>query len=205
MVDVHQIQEQLFKYFQIMPDALEVHDESQAVHIDPVTGVVDVYGSVILRDPDHIQLPSLLPIKFGHVRRHFNIAFSKQNNLLNLINFPHTVDGDFRVVAPNMTSLVGAPRHVGGTCVLSSESLTSLEHLPETYSRLRLSYTPHLPLLRLLVEAPVDWSFFKQYGGTEGGIVAIHLIERYRKQGKKAALACAAELIRAGYKDNARW
>jgi hypothetical protein len=204
MVDVNHIQDQLFKYFQIMPDTLD-HDESQAVHIDPVTGLVDVYGTVILRNPNHTQLYSPLPVKFGHVRRNFNIAFEKQYDLLNLINFPHTVDGDFRVVAPNLTSLLGAPRHVGGVCVLSSESLKSLEHLPESYGRLRMHYTPHLPLLRLIDKPPVGWSFSKPYGGAAGGIVAVGIIERHFGKGKPGAIKAAAELIKFGFKENARW
>lgn len=204
MVNVDQILDQLFKYFQIMPDALD-HDESDAVHIDPVTGLVDVYGTVILRNPNHTQLHSPLPVKFGHVRRNFNIAFSKQYDLLNLINFPHTVDGDFRVTAPNLTSLEGAPRHVGGVCVLSSESLKSLEHLPKTYGRLRLAYTPHLPLLRLVDEGSVGWSYAKKDGGIARGVGATGIIEDYRGQGKAGAIKAATKLIKYGFKENARW
>ena len=31
------------------------------------------------------------------------------------------------------------------------------------------------------------------------------IMAKYAGQGKRASLSCAAELIRAGYKDNARW
>lgn len=204
MVDVGHIHDQLLRIFQIMPDALD-HDESQAVHIDPATGVVDVYGTVILRNPNHTQLHSPLPVKFGHVRRNFNISFSKQYDLLNLINFPHTVDGDFRVGAPNLISLEGAPRYVHGVCALFSDSLKSLEHLPDTYGKLRLHYTPHLHMLRLVDEGPVGWMYSAMYGGIAGGMVATGIIEQYRSKGKAGALKAAAELIRAGFKENARW
>lgn len=202
MVNVDHIKQKLEEYFLISAD--EPWSANQGIQVDDTTGEVNITGSVMLRD-GLTQLYSPLPVKFGHVTGNFNCALHPQMHLMNLQNFPHTVDGDFRVVAPNLTSLEGAPRHVGGVCVLSSESLKSLEHLPESYGRLRLAYTPHLPLLRLIDKAPVGWSFVKRYGGTERGIRAVHIIEHYQGKGKAGALKAAGELIRAGYKENARW
>jgi hypothetical protein len=202
MVNVDHIKQSLKEYFQIMAD--EPWSPDQGIHVHEATGVVDIKGSVTLRDP-LLKLYSPLPIKFGHVSGNFNISLNAQYHLFNLENFPHTVEGNFRVQAPRMTSLQGAPRHVGGVCAILSKSLMSLEHLPKTYARMRLEYTPHLPLLRLVDEQVVYWNYSPEYGGMLRGTVATSIIERHRGEGKTGALKAAAELIRAGFKENARW
>lgn len=200
MVNMEHIKQKLEEYFLI--SAEEPWSPDQGIQVDESTGEVNITGSVVLRD-GLTQLYSPLPVKFGHVTGNFNCALHPQWNVFNLENFPHTVGGDFRVSAPRMTSLLGAPRHVGGVCVLSSESLKSLEHLPKTYGRLRLAYTPHLPLLRLVDEGIVGWSFTK--GGSARGAWATGIIEDYRGQGKAGAIKAATKLIKYGFKENARW
>lgn len=202
MVDVNHIRKLVHTYFNIYPDDLYDGDPDHAVHVNPQTGVVDVKGTVALKGPEP-QLFSPLPIKFGQIDRNFNCGLFPQLNVINLENFPHTVHGDFRIVAPNMTSLQGAPVHVGGVCVFSSQSLKSLEHLPESYGNLRLRYTPHLPMLRLVMAHNVYWSF--PPGGSDKGLYATAIVNKYQGKGKAGVIKCAAELIKAGYKENARW
>jgi hypothetical protein len=204
MVDTDQIKHTLHELFQIITeDGLLPADKfEQAVQVD-AAGVVNVSGSVLIKW--ETQLPAHLPIKFGHVTKNFNIALFPQENLINLVGSPHTVGGTFRVSAPNLTSLLGAPVSVTGACHFNCASLVSLAHLPQSCGRLSLMYTPHLHMLPLVDQDYVNWSYLNQYGGRPKGVIATSIIEAHRGQGKAGAIKAAAELIRAGYKENARW
>jgi hypothetical protein len=60
-------------------------------------------------------------------------------------------------------------------------------------------------MLPLVDQDYVNWSYFHQYGGRSKGVVATHIIEAHRGQGKAGAIKAAAQLIKAGFKENARW
>jgi hypothetical protein len=60
-----------------------------------------------------------------------------------------------------------------------------------------LDYSPDLPLLRLLNYA--------QFSIQNAPTKLAQIMKKYRGQSKAGAIKCAAELIRAGYKENARW
>jgi hypothetical protein len=190
MVDAFEIRQVLDQYFDIWGQPSVMPD-----------GTVHVQGEVVVGT----VLPAHMPVKFGQVTGDFKMASPIQTQLTSLVGCPHTVMGSFRCVAPLIKTLEGAPQHVGKKCVIASDALTSLEHLPTYGETLLLRYTPHLPLLRLLEHARLLWSYSPKYGGMEQGMAATHILKKYQSKGRAGALACAAELIRAGYKWNARW
>lgn len=167
------------------------------------TGVIDVKGDVESRD----EFPGPhLPVKFGTVTGNFNLK--EQHNLIDLQGAPHTVGGEFFVIAPKMADLTGAPRQVNAICVLRSQDLKSLEHLPESCALLRINMHPTLPLLRLTERSyPIVWGYPYAHGasGNPKLKLATDIIDKYRGTGKAGALKAAAELIRADCKENAKW
>lgn len=109
-----------------------------------------------------------------------------------------TVYGHFNCDQNNLTTLKGAPTETGLYFSCRNNPLVSLEGLPAKVGALCwATWSPHLPLLRLLnlnslklLEAPNEVE---------------HIITKYKGQGKPGAIKAAAELVRAGYRDNARW
>jgi hypothetical protein len=166
-------------------------------------GVIDVDGDLDARD----DFPGPhLPVQFGTVNGDCDLEV--QDRLIDLQGAPHTVKGEFFVLADQLRSLKGAPQHVAARCVLRSNSLTSLEHLPETAHMLRLNMSPTLPLLRLTERSyPIIWGYPASLGGTSNPKLkaATDIITKYMGTGKPGALKAAAELVRADCKDNARW
>ena len=166
-------------------------------------GVIDVDGDVDARE----DFPGPhLPVQFGMVNGACDLEV--QDRLTDLQGAPHTVKGEFFVLANNLRSLKGAPEHVHARCVLRSNSLTSLEYLPETASALRINMSPTLPLLRLTERSyPIIWGYPTSLGGTSNPKLraATDIITKYEGTGKAGALKAAAELIRADCKANARW
>lgn len=166
-------------------------------------GVIHTQGDVDARDTfpgDH------LPVQFGTV--YGDCDLKAQEHLRDLQGAPHTVTGDFIVVAKNITTLTGAPRRVGGKCVIRSQQLKSLAHLPDTCERLRITMNTHLPLLRLTeCDYPIIWGYPLSQGGVSNPQLktATDIIHKYRGTGKAGAIKAAAELIKAGCKENARW
>ena len=200
MVDVDKIQRDLYENFEV----------DGSVKIDPSTGVVDVSGSVTLR-----RGTKQLPVKFGTVSGDF---YCTNRQLISLAGAPNHVGGDFYCSAnqlgsldgapdyvgdnfwcPNnrLISLDGAPDYVGGNFWCSHNQLTSLEGAPSYVSEFKCSYSKSLPLLRLLAYPKVT-IYDVPYKLED-------IINKYAGQGKPGALKAAAELIRAGFKGNARW
>lgn len=139
-----------------------------------------------------------------HVGYEFDCSM---NELTSLAHGPQDVGssggpfGGHYLCANNLlTNLVGAPKVVPGMFTCHENPLKSLKGIPDTIGKvLTVSYEPNLPLLRVLtypklriqlVDAPVD---------------VYNILMKYEGQGKQGALACAAELIKLGYKGNARW
>jgi hypothetical protein len=200
MVDVDAIQLLLKKHFDILG----------TVHVDPHTGVVNVEGSVVDMKP----MPKM-SVQFGQVTGKFVCSESR---LESLVGAPHTVGKDFScsknrlttlVGGPawvggayfasnnQLTSLVGAPDHVGRSLQVNTNPLKSLEGMPvELKDRIWLDYTFDLPLLRLL-----ETKDMMSYAPDPVRVI----LAKYAGQGKPGALKAAAELVREGYKQNARW
>jgi len=166
-------------------------------------GRINVKGDVDAKD----TFPGPhLPVQFGVVDGSCDLE--TQHHLSDLQGAPHFVSGDFIVIADNLTHLTGAPRRVGGKCVIRSQQLKSLAHLPETCDRLRINMSYTLPLLRLTeTQYRIVWGYPVSLGGMSNPLLktATDIIHKYRHTGKAGAIKAAAELIRAGCKENARW
>lgn len=86
-------------------------------------GSVDVAGSVYI--PRHY---TTIPVQFREVAGDFDCS---NGSLTSLSGSPLIVGGDFiSSSCSNITSLVGAPKSVGGICAFDSTSITSLVGCP---------------------------------------------------------------------------
>jgi hypothetical protein len=181
MVDLDKINKLLKKHFIIQGD----------VHVNPQTGVVDVQGSVTLNPK---KIVSELPVQFGRVSGHFHCH---KNKLVTLQGAPTHVTESFWCDTNQLQSLDGAPTYVGGDMSCSPNPLKSLQGAPEHVGRTwYLDYDPDLPLLRTLnVQRFFMWP-------VPDGVAEI--LSKHKGAGKPGALKAAAELIKAGYKGNAR-
>lgn len=200
MVDVDVIQELLKKHFDIIG----------TVHIDHKTGVVDVEGSV-----EDMKPMTKMSVQFGTVTARFVCS---ECRLETLEGSPHTVGKDFSCSKNRLTTLVGGPAWVGGAYFASNNQLTSLQGAPDHVGRslqvntnplkslegmpvelkgqIWLDYTFDLPLLRLL-----ETKDMMSYAPDPVRVI----LDKYKGEGKPGVLKAAAELVRAGYKNNARW
>ena len=205
MVNTHEIEQKFKKHFSY---------SGVITHVDPVTGQIDVDGYVGLQ-----HKMTRLPVQFGNVTHTFSCSDSKlktlvgapshvrgafdcaNNQLTTLQHAPEYVGRDFLCAHNKLTNLIGAPDQVGVDFNCHSNPLTSLEGAPKIIPGwFHVSYTPTLPLLRTLV--------------ARQGVV-LHDAPREVKQilndpahmgkGKASAIKAAAELVRSGFKGNARW
>jgi hypothetical protein len=120
--------------------------------------------------------------------------------LISLEGAPAHVGGDFFVRNCDITNLRGAPRSTGGNFVVIGCPLTSLEGLPQSVDNLLiLNVDRNVGLLRvLMVDTPMEIEL------RGAGDVVNRIINRYRNRGVNGVMPCAAELIKAGYRGNAR-
>jgi hypothetical protein len=199
MVDPKHMHAKLNKYFHVEGD----------VHITP-EGIVNVDGSIRLK-----KSCAELPVQFGEVTnlficdrkglttlkgspRNVHDFDCSHNNLTSLKGGPWHVDGDFNCSSNRLTHLTGAPIHVGRSLGVGFNPLISLTGIPEhVRGSVWVVPTPQLGILRLCTYDRVDVM------GWNPELAAI--IQKYEGQGKPGALKAAAELVRAGFKDNARW
>jgi len=200
MVDTQQIRLTLNEYFEMDSD----------IRIDPETGVVDVQGVVFLR-----KSTPQLPVQFG--RTHF--FFCEGNGLTTLKGAPIHVDYNFWCQDNNLTSLSHAPQFVGGDFRCNNNLLEDLQGAPDHVASINclrnplkslmgmpnnikhgvfLDYHAQLPLLRCLQARSVDLRQSPDPKITQ-------ILNKYVGKGKPGALKAAAELLKAGYKENARW
>lgn len=173
-------------------------DFTGKIKVNP-NGIVDVDGDV---RSGMIFMDGTLGVQFGTVTGDFKIGMA---NIKTLKGSPLEVGGTFECVSNDIQSLEGAPIRVGGDFIIvNNKHLRSLDGLPKNINGIiRLSCLPELGLLRLITNdiknielqnAPDDLNkIFKKYMGkpTPGAR-------------KSAAIACSLELIRAGFKGNAR-
>lgn len=215
MVDVDQIQELLSTHFKLESFGSK---GDGSFHIDATSGKVSVQGSVTLRSLKVSQLP----VKFHKVMGHFKC---QNNTLTTLAGAPDYVGSWFECSNNRLTSLAHGPQHVGGSYVATSNLLTnllgaptkvgmsffcrnnpliSLTGAPEQIAidkdfvhKFECDYHAQLPLLRLLNYETISLLRAPRPVNV--------ILKRYLGQGKQGAIKCAAELVKAGYKDNARW
>jgi hypothetical protein len=207
MVNKDHIQKLLSNFFKYNGDS-EIQED----------GSVNISGDVtMIYAPTNGQIP----IKFGIVDGDFRAENKRLSSLLNVPdsctnlyvsnNLITSLDhcpiylNTLNVEKNLLTSFVHAPEQVV-TIFAFGNPLTSLEGLPDSEYHINITYRERLPLLRLVDAESVH------IGRPEGGYARLKpfepvnsIINKYVGQGKPGALTCAAELIRAGYKENARW
>jgi hypothetical protein len=139
----------------------------------------------------------VLPVKFHTVQGSF---IANQYGLTSLTGFPTRVEGDLLLDGNELKDLVGAPAWVGGRLDVQYNPLTSLVGFPHhVVHHVMIHYSAHLPLLRLLNAHGGIYLM----GGRPSAVSMI--LQKYTGEGKPGAIRAAAELIKAGYKENARW
>jgi len=152
-------------------------------------GVVNVKGDVTLMD--HV---THLPVQFGVVTGNFNCA---RRGLTTLKGAPREVGKIFTCKQNKLITLEGGPEKVESYNAVNNP-LKNLDGLAqEIKGHVQFNYTENLPLLRTLVASQI-WPFPDQFK-----LEAI--LNKYKQQGKAGAIKAAAELIKAGFKGNARW
>lgn len=121
------------------------------------------------------------------------------NRLTSLKGAPWVTQGDFYCGHNKLTTLAHAPSHVAGSFDCLQNPLNSLDHAPQYVGEeFWADYHAHMGLLRMLVtqklillkRAPAEVQ---------------QIMNKYKGQGKAGAIKCAGELIKAGFRENARW
>lgn len=167
------------QHFDLKPSVIEIED-----------GVVNVPKASVIRLGPMRQLP----VRFGYVHGMFEIGGT---GLKTLEGCPHTVGGGFYCRMTDIVGLAGGPREVAGNYwVQENPGLVSLDGAPESCGNLQLTYNP---LLRVLPLLRYD-DFYIQKAPDQ----LKEIMFKYKGQGNKGVLKCAAELIKAGFRDNAR-
>jgi hypothetical protein len=210
MVNKDHVNQLLKKYFKIS-GKVEIQDD----------GSVNVEGNVKLI---YNAPKGIIPVKFGIVSGTFN---AERKGLVTLLNAPDTCD-TLKVAVNKITSLEHAPSQVESLDVgfnqLTSlnhapdgmwrmtafnNPLTSLEGLPDALDKdvsIEITYDAQLPLLRLINVGRVHIGTpGESYMRLQSFEPVNSIINKYTGQGKPGAIKCAVELIKAGFKDNARW
>jgi hypothetical protein len=153
-----------------------------------------------------------LPIPFGIISDNFICA---DNKLQTLENAPISVGtkskGMFNCANNDLTTLEHMPKNVTGwvSCVSNPlESLKGIE-LDSDLTQIMLTYSPKLPLLRLLVCKGNVEIYNEDNDGALEYHTSVHDIINYHIKTypslKERIYKCQYALIKAGFKENARW
>ena len=113
--------------------------------LNPKTGLVDVDGGF---NCSHQRLKGFKGVKFGKVEDSFNC---NDNQLTSLVGAPREVGGSFRCDNNQLTSLEGAPQSVGDNFCCNDNQLTSLVGAPR---RVRRYFSCNNNQLTTMVGAP---------------------------------------------------
>lgn len=123
--------------------------------------------------------------------------------LQSLHGAPRWVGGNFVAYNCALTSLKGAPLVVKGMFEVSGNPLENYDHVPEGCVSVKLPYNKSAPILRLLVYPEVTFTW--DGVTTQAHPFVDEVMRKYAGQGRAGAIKAAAELVKAGYKENARW
>ena len=194
MVDHERIANILDDYFW-MSDGTEVEISED--------GLVSLVGQANMK-----RKVSKLPCRFDVVKGNF---FCSDQGLTTLEGAPRVVTEDFSCHHNKLTTLEGGPNSVGGRYTCHGQPLASLEGLPLTrMTRLFVTYTPALPLLRALVAKEI-WLDPPPTMEDATSLEIISRVEyilndpRWVGKGKEGAFECRMELKKAGFESNAKW
>jgi hypothetical protein len=224
MVDKADIQDKLRRFFKVQGEA--------TIH---ASGVVDVQGNVTLKSlwrklpvqfgvvtgfflcagsqlhtlegaphsvGDVFDCSSNALTHLTHAPRHVGKHFRCSDNLIqSLQHAPTHVSGYFNCAQNRLTNLLHAPTYVELNFTCHGNPLTSLKGMPEHVGNtIWITWDPQLPLLRTLVAKEVQ--FMNQ---NSQSVTVDKILNKYVGQGKPGAIRAAGELIKAGFKENARW
>ena len=224
MADKTDIQDKLRKFFSIQGKA-KIR----------TSGVVDVEGNVRLTSlwpKMPVQFGTVTGFflcsdknltTLAGCPQHVGDNFDCSSNMLTSLEFaPVTVGKGFRCSNNQLTSLAHAPSYVPGTFNCDNNLLINLQHAPHTvgldmtcyHNPLTslegapeqvvrtwwISYDDHLPLLRTLSAQEVQ---FLQLTDKTEQVAAI--LNKHMGQGKAGAIKAAVELVKAGFRENAKW
>lgn len=178
MVDKYHVQQQLLNHFSLT-GPMDIDD----------AGVVSVRGNVRL-----VKKVTQLPVTFDVVTGTFDCA---KMGLTTLTGAPREVGKIFDCKQNQLTTLEGGPDKVNSYNAVGNP-LKILDGLAsEINDHVQFTYDENLPLLRTLVASQI-WPFPDQ-------VELEAILNKYKQQGKPGALKAAGALIRAGYRENARW
>lgn len=150
-------------------------------------------------DVKMIRIPPYgrLPVKFDLVAGAFIVT---NMDLVSLEGGPSQVGAGYFAGDNNLENLMHAPEQVPGYFSIQNNPLVSLEGWPAQGVReCTLTYSAHLPLLRCL--QTTNQIHVVNYPPPEIN----QILNKYKDQGKAGALRAAAELVKSGFKENARW
>lgn len=191
----------------LLKDSFEIKGD---IKVSPA-GLVDVKGDC---ESITMFMTGKLPVQFGTVTGSFTVFAASLNNL---DGCPRMVGGDFDCRYNELTDFTGAPSVVsGGFHAKSKDKLASLKGLPSkiatnnTKTAVSLSWHNDLGLMKLLT---TDIGYKKastplELTGAPNDVT--NIIDKYinliiKGAGRNhAAISCSIELIRAGYKANAK-
>lgn len=188
----------LDKFYEYFDVAHAIYRPPPQIHVDPMTQQLDVWGTSTITQ---IKRSAQFPIQFGFVEGDFRATHA---DLTTLKGAPEQVKGDFSVHYNQLQDLTHAPKQVGGHLFVNNNPLKSLSGIPDQIEgTIYISYKTRLPLLRCLV--PQQGVQFVTNKRTPQIREVETILNKYKGQGRSGAIKCAIELIRAGYKENAKW
>jgi hypothetical protein len=140
---------------------------------------IDDTSSILKILNRHFKITGKIDINNGIVNITGNCEIKNKIEIQKLPVQFGNVSGDFNCGRNQLTTLEGAPSSVGGSFYCS--------------------YSDNLPLLRLLLIKDVKEIYLVPIND-----IVEDILNKYIGQGRGGALACAAELTKAGFKNNAR-
>ena len=133
----------------------------------------------------------------------FNCSGCKLTSLMGaprLLNQPNW----FSAMDNQLTDLRGLPSEIWNLDV-SYNPLMSLEGLPTKCQSITFTYNEHLPLLRLLLVQDLEKLDMMTGHGFSAELQKLtELLLKYAGKGWAAIVPCAREMVRLGFKENAR-
>jgi hypothetical protein len=188
---------ELYSWFRFPKHPVSV---SSFITFDPINHSFD-----ILTDVTAERMFDRLPVKFGRIGGNFNMAYT---GLDTFEGFPRVIEGHCWCNQNKLTSFQGSPQVIEGNFLVQDNPISIMSGFPEHIQGLvSLDYTSQLPLLRLLSAkdgvglGPASWP--DQRKGEYAKVQ--NILNKYAGTGKRGMLGAAAELTKAGFRDNARW
>jgi hypothetical protein len=170
------------------------------ITFDTETETFEVLTSVVL-----IRRTHHLPVAFDKIGGNF---VATHNGLRSFVGFPQTVEGICDCRFNNLRSMEHAPQIVGSNFFVSNNHITNMNGFPQEIGGIvEIDYDPMLPLLQTLkAKGGVEINAHSRPAVKKTDYQKMEsILNKYAGTGKKGMLHAAAELTKAGYKENARW